>query len=151
MNSQTRTLTEPALVLRRTYAAPRERVFRAWTSPEIAAKFFCPEDIAPGKIEMDVRPGGRYRIEMIRPDGDSWFVGGEYRDVREPERLSMTWVWEEDDKSQEHESMLTLEFFAAGSGTELVLTHERFASEESRDGHSTGWTSIMARLDEALR
>jgi uncharacterized protein YndB with AHSA1/START domain len=149
--SNTRTpVAGPALVLRRTYAAPRQRVFDAWTKPELAMAFLGPGDHTVPNVEMDVRTGGTYRIAMRRPDGDTWYVGGTYRDVCPPERLSMTWRWEEDKPEDEHDTLLTLEFNEVDGGTELVLTHEQFATVESRDGHEQGWTAILDQLQAAL-
>ena len=141
--------TVPAIVLRRTYHVPRQRVFDAWTKPEMTAKFLRPDD-GTSEAEMDVRTGGAYRITMIQPDGERMIVRGTYRDVRAPERLSMTWSWEEDDPAEEHVSLLTLEFNEADGGTELVLTHDQFASVESRDRHERGWTAIVDQLATVL-
>jgi uncharacterized protein YndB with AHSA1/START domain len=149
--SNTRTpAAVPALVLRRTYAAPRQRVFDAWTKPELALKFFGPGDVKVPEVRMDVRTGGSYSIVMLMPDGERMNVGGTYRDVRPPERLSMTWRWEEDKPEDEFDTLLTLEFNEVDGGTELVLTHEQLASVESRDRHEHGWTAIMEQLPAAL-
>jgi uncharacterized protein YndB with AHSA1/START domain len=99
---------------------------------------------------MDVRTGGSYSIVMLMPDGERMNVGGTYRDVRPPERLSMTWRWEEDKPEDEFDTLLTLEFNEVDGGTELVLTHEQLASVESRDRHEHGWTAIMEQLAAAL-
>lgn len=99
---------------------------------------------------MDVRPGGSYNIVMLMPDGQRWNVGGKYREVRPPERLSMTWRWHEDNPEDEYDSLLTLEFNELDGGTELVLTHEQFATVESRDRHEEGWTAIMEELGAVL-
>ncbi|HEX3369896.1 MAG TPA: SRPBCC domain-containing protein [Candidatus Cybelea sp.] len=148
--SNTRTPIAPALVLRRTYAAPRQRVFDAWTTPELAVKFLGPSDVTVPEIQMDVRTGGTYKIGMLMTDGERWYVGGTYREVRPPERLVMTWRWEEDKPEDEHESLLTLEFNERDGGTELVLTHEQFATDESRDGHEKGWAEILDKLGTLL-
>lgn len=149
--SQTHTpAAVPALVLRRAYAAPRQRVFDAWTKPELAARFFGPGDVTVPEIQMDVRTGGTYRIVMLMPDGERMNVSGTYREVRAPERLSMTWRWEEDDPADEFETLLTLEFNELADGTELVLTHEQLASVESRDRHADGWGKIMDALAGTL-
>ena len=140
----------PALVLRRTYRAPRQRVFDAWTKPHIAAAFLGPGGATVPEIEMDVREGGTYRIVMLKPDGERLPVSGTYRDVRAPERLSMTWRWEEDDPAEEYDSLLTLEFNEVAGGTELVLTHEQLASVESRDRHTEGWGMILDQLSNAV-
>ena len=142
--------TVPAIVLRRTYHAPRQRVFDAWTKPELAAKFLGPGEVTVPEIEMDVRTGGAYRITMLMPDGERMIARGTYRDVRAPERLSMTWSWEEDDPKDEHESLLTLEFNELAGETELVLTHEQLASVESRDRHEHGWALILDALAAEL-
>lgn len=99
---------------------------------------------------MDVRTGGSYNIVMLMANGERWNVGGTYREVRPPERLVMTWRWEEDKPEDEHDTLLTLEFNEHAGGTELILTHELFASEASRDSHQDGWTKIMEQLAATL-
>ena len=150
MTQATTPVAVPALVLRRTYDAPRRAVFDAWTKPEIVARFFGPGDVTIGKVEMDVRPGGTYRIEMVHADGEHFDVGGTYRELRAPELLSMTWRWQEDDPAEEFDTLLTLEFNDVAGGTELVLTHEQLASVESRDRHANGWGKILDQLATAL-
>ncbi|HEX3549715.1 MAG TPA: SRPBCC domain-containing protein [Candidatus Elarobacter sp.] len=150
MNQASTPVAVPALVLRRTYAAPRQRVFDAWTTPDRIAQFFGPGDMTVPEITMDVRTGGTYRIVMQRPDGERLPAIGTYREVRAPERLSMTWKWEEDDPADEVDTLLTLEFNDVPGGTELVLTHEQLRSVESRDRHAEGWTMILEQLAHAL-
>lgn len=141
----------PAAVLRRVYDVAPERLFDMWTTPETLQRFLGPRDGRISAIEMDVREGGGYRIGMRLPDGEVWTVKGTYRIVRRPEKLQMTWVWEEDDVRDEHETLLTIDFLQHGNGTELVLTHERFATEESRAGHTRGWTEILETLGEMVK
>ena len=131
--------TVPALVLRRTYSAPRQRVFDAWTTPETIKKFFGPRDMTVPEAELDVRTGGSFRIVMQDSDGDQYRARGTYCEVRAPERLSMTWRWEEDDPADEFDTVLSLDFNEIAGGTELVLTHEQLRSLESRDRHEGGW------------
>jgi uncharacterized protein YndB with AHSA1/START domain len=140
----------PALVLRRSYRAPRERVFAAWTHPEIAVRFFSTGDVKATDIQMDVKTGGTYSITMISPEAGRLIVRGTYREVSVPERLVMTWRWEEDDPAEEYDSLLTLDFNESNGGTELVLTHEKIASVESRDRHENGWTMIVDQLAAVL-
>ena len=98
---------------------------------------------------MDVRTGGTYRIVMVR-NGERLPVTGTYREVRAPERLSMTWRWEEVDPAEEYDSLLTLEFNPVAGGSELVLMHEQLSSVESRDRHEEGWTMIVDQLGREL-
>ncbi len=143
--------TVPALVIRRTYDAPPERVFEAWTTPELAKQFLGPDEVGAAEVEMDVRDGGTYRVVMQMPDGQQWIVGGIYREVRPPRRLQMTWRWKEDDPREEHDTLLTLEFNPHNGGTELILTHDQFASEQSRASHGHGWESILEQLRGVVR
>ena len=136
----------PAVILRRTYKAPRERVYEAWTNPEIAARFLGPGDTVCKNIRMDVRPGGAYRLTMDSPEMGEMTVTGTYRDVQPPHRLSMTWRWREDDPAEEYDSLLTLEFHDNHGDTDFVLKHEQLASVESRDRHEHGWTLIVDQL-----
>ena len=141
---------EPALVLRRVYPAPAQRVFDAWTKPELVVRFLGTGDVTVPEAQMDVRTGGTYTIVMRMPDGERWNVGGVYRDVSPPKRLCMTWRWEEDNPADEYDTLLTLEFNEVEGGTELVLTHEQFASVDSRDRHQEGWTKIMAQAEGVI-
>lgn len=144
--SDTKTQAAPRLVIRRKFAAPRARVWAAWTQPEQMKQWVGPGEITAPEIESDLRVGGAYRIVMLRPDGERWPVRGVFREVKEPERLSYTWRWEEDSPELEHETLVTVEFHDLGNETELELTHEQFAAEESRDGHQDGWNGALDKL-----
>lgn len=140
------TFTVPALLIRREYAASPQQVYEAWTDPELARQFLCPQDITIADVTMDVRPGGKYRIDMRNAQNESYVAYGTYRDVQPGRRLSMTWQWEENNPAEEHETLLTLEFNPHNGGTEFILTHERLSSEESRNNHEHGWTTMLQKL-----
>jgi uncharacterized protein YndB with AHSA1/START domain len=136
----------PAVVLHRTYPVPRERVYAAWTNPETATRFFGPGDVVASDIAMDVRLGGKYSITMTSPEMGRMTVRGTYVEVKPPERLAMTWRWEEDTPAEEYDSLLTLEFHENNGHTDFVLRHEKIATQESRDRHEGGWTAIVDQL-----
>lgn len=134
------------LRITRTIAAPREKVFRAWTDPEALARWFAPSDAYRTNVpELDLRPGGRYRVEMLLAD-KIHRVGGTYREIRPPEKLVFTWKWE-NEPAHAGETLVTVELFDRGGSTELVLTHERFADEASRNEHDKGWAGCLERLE----
>ncbi|MDQ2871592.1 MAG: SRPBCC domain-containing protein, partial [Candidatus Eremiobacteraeota bacterium] len=58
-----------------------------------------------------------------------------------------TWKWDEDAPEEEHETLLTLDFTPHGNGTELTLTHELLASEESRSNHEHGWSTVIDKME----
>ena len=140
----------PALTIRRTFKATRERVFAAWTDPKVLAAWFCPEGGTLDKVECDARQGGRYRIAMRNAEGEEYIVGGVYSEVRKPERLAFTFRWVEDDPALERDTYVTIEFAERGGETEMIFTHEGFADEASRGRHEGGWTSFFEKMPAAL-
>lgn len=148
--TNSKTATVPAIVIRRTFKAPRERVFAAWTQPELMKKWFGPTDFNASEVSVDLRPGGAYRIVMVAPDGDNHIAKGIFSEVVPPERIVCSWTWEEDTKEEEHETRLKVEFHARGDETELVLTHENLRSDESRANHEHGWNQLLDKMPSAL-
>ncbi len=69
----------------------------------------------------------------------------------EPQRISILNLTEEDDPAEEYDSLLTLEFNECAGGTEFVLTHEKLATDESRERHTEGWTMIVDLLAGVLK
>ena len=144
--------TSPDIALRitRTIQAPREKVFQAWTDPEKLIKWWGPEGCSCHTAEVDLREGGGYRIQMSVPDGGEHFTHGEYREVRPPEKLVFTWIWEKVAEMEGVETLMTLEFMEKGEATEIILTHERFPTAQDRKHHEWGWNSSLDCLEKAL-
>lgn len=134
--------------IKRTFAAPREKVFEAWTNPVLMARWFAraPKHPPTKVIEAEVREGGKYRIEVL---GEKLYRGrGVYREVRRPELLVFTWNWEH------HEfvdSLVTVEFRTLGQSnlTEVTLTHE-LLPQKDREAHRKGWAECFDMLEKAL-
>jgi uncharacterized protein YndB with AHSA1/START domain len=139
-------LKDTTLVLSRSFDAPVEKVFAAWTNPEIANKWMAPGEMI-AEVDMDARVGGRYRIQMKEPDGNMHITGGEYTEVVENERLTYTWQWEGSDE----ETLVTVDFHGSESDqTNITVTHSRFSTAALRDDHEQGWTSCIAQLEALL-
>jgi uncharacterized protein YndB with AHSA1/START domain len=137
-----------SLQLRRKFAQPVAAVWAAWTDPEKMKHWMGPsDDFGEPEIWMDVRVGGRYRFVMHAPDGESHRVGGVYREIVPNRKLVYTWAWE---STPDRESLVTVEFIAAGQGTELVVTHQRFFDVDARDRHQQGWNGCIGRLERFL-
>jgi uncharacterized protein YndB with AHSA1/START domain len=143
--------TSPTLMMRRTFAAPRDRVFAAWTDPQIMRRWFGPGEMRVDALDFQAHVGAAYRLAMVSPDGESYVVRGTVRELRAPERLVMTWQWEGDDGDLEGaETLLSLDFHDRGNETELVLMQENFVDAASRDRHEEGWTAVLDKLSAAL-
>jgi uncharacterized protein YndB with AHSA1/START domain len=139
------------LVIERVFKAPPERVFKAWTDPEILVKWWGPEGLNTPDCNMDVRTGGAWRTAMAGPKGESHIVSGVYREITPPSRLVMTWGWEKDDGSRGHETVVELTFEPASDGnTKMTLVQALFQSTEQREGHNMGWDSSFNDLDRLL-
>ncbi|HET6229693.1 MAG TPA: SRPBCC domain-containing protein [Longimicrobiaceae bacterium] len=136
------------LRLERVIRADRERVFAAWTQPELLQRWSAPEGMTVGEGEADLRPGGRWRVVMLAADGTPHEAFGVYQVVDRPAKLVYTHAWLNGHgaTASTPETMLTVEFLAEAGGTRVVLVQEGFATEGSRDGHDEGWTSCLDKL-----
>jgi len=149
INNEVEKPDDATLILRRMLKAPQELAFKAWTSAEHIQQWMRPE---PGmqvpSASMDLRVGGKYRIQMQMPDGEYFTATGEFREVKPPERLVYTWDFEKDGSGTEFgeledkPTLITVEFFKRGAETEFVLTHTRFDTVKRRDSHAQGWGRI---------
>lgn len=139
----------PVIELKRTFHAPREKVFEAWTRPELMQRWLCrtaPEAVVR-VTSVDLRPGGAYRIEVDGYTGKHYSLAGEYREVRPPERLAFTWQWVH--QPGDPVSLVTVDLRAAGDSTEVSLRHEGLA-DDSREGHRGGWVACFDRLAQEM-
>lgn len=88
MNAKSESGSE--FVITRFFDAPRDRVFRMWTDPKHMAQWWGPRGFTNPICELNVRPGGSWRIVMRGPDGQEHPAKGVYREIEPPRRLVMT-------------------------------------------------------------
>jgi uncharacterized protein YndB with AHSA1/START domain len=129
-------MTEQLRLIRHLPAAP-ERVWRAVTDPAALAAWFWPPAWGT-TAQVDLRVGGGYALTAAR----GLAVTGEYQVVEAPQRLVFTWQW----AGEAELTLVTIELVAADGGTDLVLTHERFAGATDRDNNLQGWNDCLDRL-----
>lgn len=138
------------LRLQRVLHAPRSVVFRALTEPKELAKWWGPDGFTIPSVESDLRPGGSYRIAMRPPEGDPFFLVGEFVEVVPQERLSYTFRWENPDP-EDRETVVTLSLRdIGGTRTELVLSQGDFATEGRQALHEQGWAESLHKLEELM-
>ena len=139
--------SERELVVTRTFNAPARIVFEAWTNPELFRQWWVPKSLGMSlrSCEMDVRVGGKYRLEF-EPDGMAFF--GTYLEVTPHSRL----VWT-NEEGGEGGPVTTVTFEEKGGKTLLVM-RELHSSKESLDAAGTGAADAtietFAQLDELL-
>ena len=136
------------LQLARHYPVAPEKVWRAWTDPQVLSQWFGPgETNSVTHAALDVREGGRYSIRFRTPDGEEHGVSGFYQVVEPLRKLAFSWAWQ---STPERVSLVTIELQPRNGGTDLAFCHNRFFDSQARDNHLRGWTGTMAKLDALL-
>ena len=131
------------LVVRRQIKATPEKLFAAWTRPELLMCWWGPEGVACPAAEIDLRVGGSYRIANRFPDGNIIWIAGMFEEIDAPRRLVYTWKLESQIGPPER---VTICFVADGELTEVVVSHERIPNEVARTGHERGWAGCLDSL-----
>lgn len=141
------------LIITRIFDATRGRVFDAWARQDHFVQWMCPPGVEVTNGEIDVRPGGAWRIDG-RHSGDRMFsMSGKYVEVKRPERLVFTWAHHAEGdfaRPRGHETTVRVELRALGGKTELTLIHGPFADTPSMDDHDAGWTGSFDKLGAFL-
>jgi uncharacterized protein YndB with AHSA1/START domain len=137
------------LRMHRTFAAPVEAVFDAWTSEEVLRRWFHAEyDWETSAASVDLRVGGAVRVVMRDPaTGQEVGGGGHYTEIDRPQRLAFTWLWDR----ERIRTLIEITFEATDEGTRVDFTHSGLWDEEAVRGHEGGWSRCFDNLDEALR
>jgi uncharacterized protein YndB with AHSA1/START domain len=148
----TDTTTAADLRLERTFDASAEAVFDAWTNPEVLRRWWAAgPDWETPLAEVDLREGGAYRLSMHDPgSGATHSVGGEYREIRRPDRLVYTWTWEDMPGSPSEGSVVTVEFAESDGRTTVTLVHSGLGTDESRGQHEHGWNACLDNLESRV-
>jgi uncharacterized protein YndB with AHSA1/START domain len=138
------------LVITRTFDAPRELVFKAWIAPEHALQWWGPHSHPATRVEMDVRPGGRWRkcLRSVESGQEVW-NHGVFREITPPSRLVFTFAWEQEGE-RGLETVVTVDFAEHNGKTRMTFRQTPFQSIEERDGHHGGWSGSFDRLADLL-
>ena len=139
------------LHMSRVFDATRERVFDAWVMQDHFVQWMCPPGVEITLCEIDVRPGGAWRIAGRHGAGRVFASSGKYLEVKRPERLSFTWAHHADGdfaKPRGHETTVRVEFRALGSKTEMTLVHGAFIDGFAE--HNRGWSGSFYKLEAFL-
>ena len=133
-SSRAATVTLPSdeqILITRKFAAPKELVYRAWTTPELVGRWWGGERGEVMVAEVDLRVGGVWRCVMDTGDGSEVAFHGEYREIVPNERIVSTEVYE---GMPEREALNTVTFSETDGRTTLTVLVQH-ASKEARDAH----------------
>jgi uncharacterized protein YndB with AHSA1/START domain len=138
------------LLIERSFRAPAEAVFDAWTSEEVMRRWFHAErDWETPEARVDLRLGGAVRVVMRDPHKDAEHGGGgHYTEIDPPNRLAFTWTWDNDDDARE--TLIELDFEEAEGVTTVRMTHSSLRDQESVLSHEGGWTACLDNLERIL-
>lgn len=149
MNTENKT----ELIITRTFKAPRELVWRAWTDPKHVMQWWGPNGFSNSSCEADLRTGGRFTLNMCAPDGNTYPCTGIYREIVEPERIVY-----DSEADESHpcgaglppRSRVTVTFTEQDGKTTLTL-HTRFETVARKEaanaaGFSVSWGEALDRL-----
>jgi uncharacterized protein YndB with AHSA1/START domain len=141
-------MNELELTVKRTIAAPREKIFEAWLTPAKLAMFMrtARDGLAAPRVETDAVKGGKFLIVMATVDREVPHTGT-YLEIDPHSRIAFTW---ESPHSPEG-SVVTLDLAEPAPGmTEITLHQVKFHSEGSRRGHEEGWSAILDHVEGSL-
>jgi len=136
--------------MKRVLPAARSVVYEAFSVPDGLARWWGPEGFTTPSLEFDPRVGESYRIEMQPPEGDSFYLTGEFREVDPPTGLAYTFDWEDPDPD-DVKTLVTLAFRdLSGEASEAALTQGPFKTEARRALHRDGWTESFDKLERLM-
>ncbi len=139
-----------SLTVTRTLRASAARIFDAWTRPEHMVRWWGPTGFTARDVSVDLRPGGRFRITMVPPQGEPFMLGGEYREIVPGVKLVMTWRYDGPGVTDHAESVVTVELAPEGDGTRLTLTHVFAKPSPAAAQYEQGWAGSLDKLEAAL-
>jgi uncharacterized protein YndB with AHSA1/START domain len=149
--------TDREITITRVLAAPRSLVFAAWTDPRHVERWWGPQGFKSTACEIDLRPGGAFRLQMSGPDGTIYPCEGVFREIVPPERI--VYVGGPQDGHPcgagiPPRSIVTVTFIEHAGKTTLTI-HTELTSPSDREatdaaGFIPGWNSTLDRLAESL-
>jgi uncharacterized protein YndB with AHSA1/START domain len=136
------------LRIERTFQAPAEAVFDAWTSEEVIRRWWQAEHgWETSEAEVDLRVGGVVRVVMRDPNKDvEYGGGGRYTEIERPARLAFTWTWDGDTRR----TLIELDFDETDGITTVSFSHSGLWDDGAVRSHEGGWGRIFDNLQRTL-
>jgi uncharacterized protein YndB with AHSA1/START domain len=134
--------------IERTFQAPAEAVFEAWTNAEVIRRWFQAErDWETAEAQVELRVGGVVRVVMFDPNEHVEIGGGgNYTEIEPPSRLAFTWIWDGDTRR----TLIEIDFEETDGITKVTFTHSGLWDEEAVRSHERGWGHIFDNLERTL-
>jgi len=152
--------TKKELTLTRTYDAPRELVWKAWTDPKLVQQWWGPNGVTNEVDNWETYPGGKLKLIMIAgPDlgpmaGQRWPMGGEFKEIIEPSKLVFSGNAIVDDKEVlEHLTTVTFEEVSGKTNmtVHIQVTKTKPEAAGPLAGMEMGWNQQLDKLGKFVK
>jgi uncharacterized protein YndB with AHSA1/START domain len=148
--------SEYSSVITHLFDAPRELVFKAWSSAEHMAKWFGPHSFSVPYIDWELGVGNEYEIHMLDSDGTVYPSWGVFEEIVVPERIVFrSWAFKDEDGEPNMIAHNTVTFEALGEQTRLTLRVVVEKAGPGMDVHLSGmvegWTESFEKMAATLR
>lgn len=142
--------TKRTVTIKRTFDAPIELVWEAWTKPEHIIQWWNPQGSNTKIIEHSFKVGGKWKYSMPMPNGSEFIADGVYTEIEELEKIISTANFRPMTEGVEIQSL----FYKNGNKTDftfnIVHPTEEYKIQQEKMGILNGWGSVLNRLDEFL-
>jgi uncharacterized protein YndB with AHSA1/START domain len=137
------TMADSELLITRTFDAPVALVFSLWESQEHMQRWLGPREFTCTSIDLDFRPGGRWRACIVSEAyGESW-MGGRYLEIERGRRIVYTFAWEDGRDQPGVETVVTVTFEEKEGKTVQTFHQAPFLHVDARDSHIDGWNQCL--------
>ena len=142
---------KPYAEIRRRLAYAPDKVFAAFADADLVARWLTPSPaIRLTVLQFDFQEGGSYRFAYHVPDAATVIVGGSYSVIKPPSKIVFSWIIEPPDEHAGIDSEVRVTITPSGTGSELLIRHEKFGREDAIERHATGWLGAVEQLTELL-
>ena len=132
----------------RRYAESPQKVWRAWTDPELVKLWFGSDP--NGKVlsaRLDLRPGGEFEITFANSDQTEYTCFGTYKVIELDGKLSFSWAWKNNPKITE---FVTVLLQSDQMGTTMTFIHDNIHPSTAHN-YEIGWNSTFEKLEKVLK
>lgn len=129
--------------------APARAVYSAWTEPRLIARWLAPGADTVTSVTVDLKKGGRFRLEGLNGDGKPYAFSGTYLDLVEDRRVALSWIYDGPVPALRNGTSVVVADMRhlETDVTELTLTHEKLAARDAAEIYRVSWTECIGNLE----
>jgi len=140
-----------SIFLSRTFNCSAQELFNWLITPELIARWFGPKDLSVKDVKTHICVGGSYSIELNKPNGDHFFIQGEYLEIATPHKLVFSFRYEGLGQSPPESVVKMILKQITEHQTSLSLTQKFDTAPLDMEGRTKSWESMFCKLDDEIR